>query len=73
MLEASLPFALQDGLEVVDTEVLVRAEVGPNQSAQKVVYLLLGAVPGRKGCGRYLVLGGLLMTEIVHVVVRYKF
>ena len=73
MQEATLLFPLEDGLEVVDTEVLVRAEVGPNLSAQKIKDLLLGAVSCRKSCCRYLVLGGLLVTEIVHVVVRYKF
>ena len=73
MQGATLLFPLEDGLEVVDTEVLVWAEVGPNLSAQKVEDLLLGAVPGRKGSGRYLVLRGLLVTEIVHIVVRYKF
>ena len=73
MQGATLLFPLEDGLEVVDTEVLVQAEVGPNLSAQKVEDLLLGAVPRRKGCRRYLVLGGLLVTKIVHVVVRYKF
>ena len=66
ILALTLPFALQDGLEVVDAEVLVWAEVTANLARKKIVYLLLRPVASSEGLGGDLLLGGSLVAEILH-------
>ena len=42
------------------------AEVTPNLTRQKVIYLLLRPVAGGEGLGGDLLLGGSLLAEVLH-------
>ena len=66
ILALTLPFALQDGLEVVDAEVLVWAEVTSYLTRQKLINFLLRPVASSEGLGGDLLLGGSLVAEILH-------